>query len=111
MALGTLDLEPNGGMIRYTDALIFFHGTLCNFFDKVLLQDLDFKAALAEIPHFGADSGYLLHTSMGHEPHLRYLTEMIDNGTFIYRSLLSTDWGITAGRMGLTARRRIYNCG
>ena len=105
MALGTLDLEPNGGMIRYTDALIFFHGTLCNFFDKVLLQDSDFKAALAEIPPISERiQDIFCIPQWGHEPHLRYLTEMIDNGTFIYRSLLSTDWGDYRWEDGFNSR-------
>ena len=49
MCMGTLDAEPNGGQIRYTDCFAFFPGDISNFFYDVFGKDADFQRDLASI--------------------------------------------------------------
>ena len=49
MCQGTLDVEPNGGSIRYTDCFCFFKGDIYNFFSDVFGKDADFQNDMKQI--------------------------------------------------------------
>ncbi len=106
MCSGTLDMEKDGGSIRYTDMLVFFHGDLITLFDDILAQNPDFKKAMASIPPAPDDflMDMLCMPQWGHEPYLKYLTQLTGEGNIIFRSLLSCDWGDYRWRDGFNGR-------
>ncbi len=105
MALGCLDMEANNGKISYTDIVSFFYGDLVDFFQNIIVKDPDFSAALKKIPPVLEDAQDIFASPQwGHEPYLRYLSEMSDEGTILYRSLISADWGDYRWKDGFNSR-------
>lgn len=104
MCLGTLDVEPNGGKIRLTDAFHFFYGDIHSFFRDVYGKDQEVRKALAEIPESPCpwtDDVFAV-CSYSDESHLRYLNQMVRNGTIIVASGLFFQWADY--RIGKTKR-------
>ena len=105
MALGCLDMEPDGGKIRYTDIISFFKGDLVYFFNNLIVKDPDFSAVLKKIPPVHKDANDILTVvAWGHEPYLKYLSKMTDDGYIMFRSLLSADWGDYRWHDGFNSR-------
>lgn len=93
MALGTFDLAAKKGKFFYADQVVFFNGDLFDFFDNVYAKDPDFAAAYAGIP--AAYPGMLdvfVENNWGHEPYLKFLSEISDEGMIICKTMISTDW-------------------
>ncbi|MBR4219706.1 MAG: hypothetical protein IKR81_01045, partial [Victivallales bacterium] len=92
MCHGTLDLEPNGGSIRYTDCFAFFQGDISNFFYDVFGKDSDFQRDLKSIskpPEWVLD---LLCVASPDDGYLKYLTQMCDEGQILVASGFNGDW-------------------
>lgn len=105
MCGGCLDVEKNGGRIRYTDMVVFFHGDLIHFFDEIIAQNPDFSAAMREIhPINDFVMDMFCMPQWGHEPYLKYLTRLTEDGNIIFRSLLSADWADSRWRDGFKGR-------
>lgn len=93
MCLGTLDMEKNGGKIVYTDLMAFFHGDLLNFFDDIMLKNPDFVKEIKSIPKANDFlSNFFCMPQWGHEPYIKYLVDMTNEGNIIFRSMLSSGW-------------------
>ena len=105
MCGGCLDTEKNGGRIRYTDMLVFFHGDLIHFFDEIIAKNPDFSATMQAIPPTNAFvMDMFCMPQWGHEPYLKYLTNLTEEGNIIFRSLLSADWADSRWRDGFKGR-------
>ena len=94
MCLGTLDMAPNGGNIRITDAFNFFTGDIFHFFSDVYGKDQEVQQALAAIPPSPAEWTDDLFCTVNYsdENNLRYLDQMVRNGHFIVTSGLFFRW-------------------
>ena len=93
MCLGGLDIEPNDGSIRLTDAFSFFHGSLYDFFTGVYGSDTEITSELAAIqpvPEVMAD--IVAMVTQGSNDSMRYLGEMLDEGIFLYNTGLMASW-------------------
>ncbi|MBE6380840.1 MAG: hypothetical protein E7047_07915 [Lentisphaerae bacterium] len=92
MCIGTLDVEPNGGSIRYTDCFSFFAGDISNFFYDVFGKDADFQRDLKAIslpPEWVLD----VFCKIGcDENYIKYLDNMTDEGVFLCQHALNGDW-------------------
>ena len=93
MAMGTLDLAGKNGKFTYTDHFVFFPGDLFEFFDNVYCKDPDFAAAYAKIPaEYPGMLDVFVENNWGHEPYLKFLSEISDEGMIICKTMISTDW-------------------
>jgi len=93
MCLGALDVEPDGGSIRLTDAFAFFRGGLHDFFSSVYGKDSEIMNQLKTIepvPEIMDD--IIAHVSMASNDSMAYLGEMLDEGTFMYSTSLLGRW-------------------
>ncbi len=92
MCHGTLDAEPDGGKIKYTDCFAFFSGDISNFFYDVFGKDADFRRDLKSIsppPAWVQDVLCLVDSDEGY---LKYLTNMCDEGVIMVTSGFNGDW-------------------
>ncbi len=98
MCLGALDVEPNGGSIRLTDAFAFFHGGLHDFFNNVYGRDTEIMNLLKVIEPVPEVLGDIVAYAGGvSNDTMHYLGEMLDEGSFLYvTSYLGTwfDYGV-----------------
>lgn len=93
MALGTVDLPPDGGKFTYTDQLVCFPGDLFDFFETIYARDPDFAAAYAKIPPSPPELlDVFVETSWGFEPYLRYLAEISGEGLILNKTMICADW-------------------
>ncbi len=93
MSLGCLDLEPNGGSIRYTDAIVYFPGDLFSFFNDVYGKDREVQQAIAAIEPVAPEMKNLLCTiSMAGNGTVKYITEMLDEGDILFTNSLLGTW-------------------
>ncbi len=93
MSLGCLDLNPNGGSIRYTDAIVYFPGDLFTFFSDVYGKDREVQNAIAAIEPVAPETGNILCTITGAgNGTLKFIAEMLDEGEILINSTLLGTW-------------------